>query len=191
MRSAGTGGQAIENTASRASRQNILHEASSPSPLTVSGEVTVHMDEANDLLELLAKWPTVATHEVELHRQAVQLSLRSGFDELLSVKMLREITPFPHQLRTVERVLRRMRGRALLCDEVGLGKTIEAGIILTEYILRGLVKRALILTPPSLVEQWKEEVTRKLGLAFVCYDEPRFRSADKPWQAFDYIIASI
>lgn len=58
-------------------------------------------------------------------------------------------------------------------------------------MLRGLVKRALILTPPSLVEQWKEEVTRKLGLAFTCYDEPRFRAADKPWQSFDYIIASL
>ncbi|WP_217997838.1 DEAD/DEAH box helicase [Alicyclobacillus acidiphilus] len=155
------------------------------------GAVTYHVEQAGELVELLARLPAVSTREVDLHQQAVRLSLRSGFEELLSLKLLHEITPFPHQIRTVERVLRRMRGRALLCDEVGLGKTIEAGIVMTEYLLRGLVKRVLILTPPSLVEQWKEEVTRKLGLAFVCYDEARFKAADKPWQTFEHIIASL
>lgn len=155
------------------------------------GGLRFHMEEARELLEGLASMPVSPTRAVDLHRQAVHLSLKSGFDELLSLKMLSEITPFAHQIRTVERVLRRMRGRALLCDEVGLGKTIEAGIVLTEYMLRGLVRRVLILTPPSLVEQWKEEVTRKLGLSFVCYDEPRFKAASKPWQTFEHIIASL
>lgn len=155
------------------------------------GSIVIHHDEALLMLQKLAALPSVPNREVDLHRQAVHLSLRSGFDELLSLQMLRDITPFPHQVRTVERVLRRMRGRALLCDEVGLGKTIEAGIVLTEYMLRGLVKRALILTPPSLVDQWKEEVTRKLGLDFVCYDDVRFRAAENPWHAFEHIIASI
>ncbi len=52
-----------------------------------------------------------------------------------------------------------MRGRALLADEVGLGKTIEAGLILKEYVLRGLVRRALVLAPVSLLTQWREELT--------------------------------
>lgn len=155
------------------------------------GSLTFHMAEAEEMLGQLAHLPVVSTREVDLHQRAVRLSLRSGFDELLSLKMLSEFTPFPHQIRTVERVLRRMRGRALLCDEVGLGKTIEAGIVLTEYMLRGLVKRVLILTPPSLAEQWKEEVTRKLGLDFICYDEPRFKSVPKPWRDFEHIIASL
>lgn len=153
--------------------------------------VTVHTEDALPMLQVLADLPWVETSEVDLHRLGLRLSLRSGFDELLSLQTLHDLTPFPHQIRTVERVLRRMRGRALLCDEVGLGKTIEAGIVLAEYMLRGMVKRALILTPPSLVEQWKEEVTRKLGLSFVCYDEARFRGALKPWQTFDHIIASL
>lgn len=42
----------------------------------------------------------------------------------------------------------------MLCDEVGLGKTIEAGLIMMEYLLRGLVRRVLILAPLSLIEQW-------------------------------------
>src|SRR5438067_823219 len=62
--------------------------------------------------------------------------------------------------------IRRLRGRALLADEVGLGKTIEAGIILKEYLLRGLVQRALILVPASLVEQWDQELRRKFDLEF-------------------------
>lgn len=45
----------------------------------------------------------------------------------------------------------------MLCDEVGLGKTIEASLAMLELITRGLIKRVLILVPPSLVQQWKEE----------------------------------
>ena len=57
-----------------------------------------------------------------------------------------------------------MRGRAILADEVGLGKTIEAGLILSELRLRGLAERTLVLTPAGLVEQWRDELERKFGL---------------------------
>lgn len=60
-----------------------------------------------------------------------------------------------------------MRGRAILADEVGLGKTIEAGLVLKEYLIRGLVKRALILVPASLVLQWVRELHHKFGIAAV------------------------
>ena len=53
---------------------------------------------------------------------------------------------------------------ALLADEVGLGKTIEACLVLKEYWMRGMVRKALVLTPPSLVSQWKGELTEKFGL---------------------------
>jgi SNF2 family DNA or RNA helicase len=56
-----------------------------------------------------------------------------------------------------------MRGRALLADEVGLGKTIEAGIVMKELIQRGLVRTVLVLTPASLTEQWREELLTKFG----------------------------
>ncbi len=65
-----------------------------------------------------------------LHTRANHLALRPGFEHLISLPMIREIEPFKHQLKTAKTVLQRMRGRALLCDEVGLGKTIEAGIIM-------------------------------------------------------------
>ena len=55
----------------------------------------------------------------------------------------------------------------LLADEVGLGKTIEAGIIIKELIVTGLIKNALILTPPSLVPQWQDELSSKFNLDFI------------------------
>ena len=60
-----------------------------------------------------------------------------------------------------------MRGRAILADEVGLGKTIEAGLILAELRLRGLADRTLIITPPGLVAQWQEELERKFAVPTV------------------------
>jgi SNF2 family DNA or RNA helicase len=94
---------------------------------------------------------------------AVSLWSRPGFDTLASLERLR-FTPFPHQLSAALTALRRMRGRAILADEVGLGKTIEAGLVLSELRLRGLADRALIVVPAGLVDQWQEELDRKFGL---------------------------
>jgi SNF2 family DNA or RNA helicase len=91
---------------------------------------------------------------------------RPGFDTLLSGPGL-AFTPFDHQVQTARTVLRRMRGRAILADEVGLGKTIEAGLVLSELRLRGMAGRTLVLTPAGLVEQWREELERKFGLPTV------------------------
>lgn len=99
----------------------------------------------------------------DLRLQAEQLTLTKGFDRLLSLEEL-PLHLYDHQRHAVLRVLRHMRGRALLADEVGLGKTIEAGVILREYLVRGLVHRVLILVPSTLVGQWREELAQKLGI---------------------------
>ncbi|MDP8969740.1 MAG: SNF2-related protein [Actinomycetota bacterium] len=70
-------------------------------------------------------------------------------------------------MRAAERVVRQMRGRAILADEVGLGKTIEAGLVLSELRLRGLTSRSLVVVPAGLVAQWREELERKFGLPTV------------------------
>jgi SNF2 family DNA or RNA helicase len=95
--------------------------------------------------------------------EAVKVWSRPGFDTFLSVPALR-FTPFDYQLRAARSALRRMRGRAILADEVGLGKTIEAGLILAELRLRGLADRTLVITPAGLVAQWQEELERKFGV---------------------------
>ena len=98
--------------------------------------------------------------------EAVGVWSRPGFDTFLSVPALR-FTPFDYQLQAARSALRRMRGRAILADEVGLGKTIEAGLILAELRLRGLADRTLVISPAGLVTQWQEELERKFGVPTV------------------------
>ncbi len=79
----------------------------------------------------------------------------------------------PHQLHIAAEVSGRLLPRVLLADEVGLGKTIEACLILHRLILTGRAQRALILVPDSLVHQWFVELLRRFNLWFHIFDEPR------------------
>ncbi|MHB1418837.1 MAG: DEAD/DEAH box helicase [Bacillota bacterium] len=144
-----------------------------------------------EILAEISRAGSTPASDLYLRRQAIRLSLSPGFDTLLSLPVVRQIQPLDYQLRTVRHVLSNLRGRALLCDEVGMGKTIEAGLIALEYILRGLVRRVLILAPPSLVEQWREEMQSKFNLDFEVYDSPAFKAHPNPWQHFPRILASI
>ena len=103
--------------------------------------------------------------DVRLALDALALEAAENFDRLLAVENARELDHYPHQVETALKALKRFRGRVLLADEVGLGKTIEAGLILSEYLLRGLARRALILVPPALVKQWHAELEAKFGIA--------------------------
>ncbi len=130
--------------------------------------------------------------EFQLGLQAARLATQPGFDQLISLPMVHEMEVLEHQTRTAVTVLRRMRGRAMLCDEVGLGKTVEAGLILSELLMRGLARSVLILTPPSLMAQWQGEMRRKFGIELTSHDEPGFRDAGAAaWGKFDRVIASI
>jgi hypothetical protein len=76
------------------------------------------------------------------------------------------VIPLPHQIRALARAISNDRVRYLFADEVGLGKTIEAGLIMRELKLRGLVKRTLVVAPKGLVTQWVAEIrTHQEGMA--------------------------
>ena len=79
----------------------------------------------------------------------------------------------PHQLYIANEVAQRHAPRVLLADEVGLGKTIEAGLILHQQLISGRVNRALIVVPTSLQYQWLVEMLRRFNLAFTLLDEQR------------------
>ncbi|MEZ4650611.1 MAG: SNF2-related protein [Candidatus Eisenbacteria bacterium] len=119
------------------------------------------------------------------HIFAERLSLTRGFEKLLCLPAVQDLEQYDFQIQAVLRVLRNLRGRAILADEVGLGKTIEAGLILKEYQLRGLVRRALVLTPVSLMSQWREELRHKFDLPF------EIHSRGQRWDSYPWMIASL
>jgi superfamily II DNA or RNA helicase len=77
---------------------------------------------------------------------------------VLLAPMESNVIPLPHQIHALERAIARNRVRYLLADEVGLGKTIEAGLVMRELKLRGLVRRTLIVSPKGLASQWAAEM---------------------------------
>ena len=82
----------------------------------------------------------------------------------------------PHQVYIASEVARRYAPRVLLADEVGLGKTIEAGMILHQQLLSGRANRVLIVVPPTLLHQWLVEMLRRFNLRFSLFDEERYQA---------------
>ena len=123
---------------------------------------------------------------MDLVLAAWRLKLREQFDELICLPRLRGVRRLDYQVETALKVLRHFRGRALLADEVGLGKTIEAGILISEFTLRGLAKKVLILTPAALVGQWRSELSEKFAVEARTSEEDVFRSdPESAWSGRD------
>ncbi len=105
------------------------------------------------------------------------------------------IIPLPHQLHALKKALRTNQVRYILADEVGLGKTIEAGMIIEELKARGLIKRVLVVCPTGLVTQWSIEMREKFHEHFQVilpsdYDTIRRLTNSKDvYGTFDYVIS--
>ena len=84
------------------------------------------------------------------------------------------IVPWPHQTQVANAIIQRFPDRAMLCDEVGLGKTIEAGLVIRQLLLSGRIKRCLILAPKSVLKQWQQELYEKFALDVPRYENNRF-----------------
>lgn len=101
----------------------------------------------------------------------------------------------PHQLYIAHEVGRRHAPRVLLADEVGLGKTIEAGMIIHQQVLSGRAERILIVVPETLQHQWLVEMMRRFNLHFSIFDEERcveaFAEADNPFDTQQYVLCSL
>lgn len=121
----------------------------------------------------------------QLAYEAEQSKQVASFDELICLSHITQLKPMPHQIETAKKVLHNMRGRAILADEVGLGKTIEAGLILKEYLVRGLARKILILVPASLVLQWVRELNQKFGISAVA------QKKEYMWTEYDVVVASM
>ncbi|MBI4774506.1 MAG: DEAD/DEAH box helicase [Deltaproteobacteria bacterium] len=139
----------------------------------------------------------VRNHEIadraalDLAMRAYKLSFLASYDQILSLASLRNVQSFWYQEETARKVMKAFRGRAILADEVGLGKTIEAGLVLKEYLARGLVRSVLILAPSSLVDQWDEELRGKFDLRFTTSNHPLARQDPERFWREDLILCSI
>ena len=111
------------------------------------------------------------TFRCELLRRHAEAQRHPGWGVLAA-----RIDLIPHQLRVAEVAASRRPPRLLLADEVGLGKTIEAGLIIAQQLASGRSARILVLTPDSLVHQWLVELRRRFNLDFAIFDEERCES---------------
>lgn len=150
---------------------------------------------SQDLADLSSVQPTV---EQILHTTAAAKLLDALEDNLLLAPIQSSVVPLPHQLYALNRAMSRDRIRYLLADEVGLGKTIEAGLILRELKLRGMVRRVLVVAPKGLVRQWQAEMRLHFGENFRFIEASEitaFRQwrdeEDNLWRMHDQVICSL
>lgn len=126
---------------------------------------------------------TLSLHHA--HRTSSAYGLQGGRVQLL-----------PHQLYIASEVASRFAPRVLLADEVGLGKTIEAGLILHQQLVSGRCQRALIVVPDSLVHQWLVEMLRRFNLAFTVLDSERCQALEEsgetnPFESAQLVLCSL
>jgi SNF2 family DNA or RNA helicase len=157
----------------------------------------MELNRMNVQIEFDSSWQDDFLHRIEndgpwgnweLFKLAVDVETHMvipEFEGLQAPKHLPNLTPLPHQLETAKQVIENMNGKAILADEVGLGKTIEAGLILKEYMIRGLVKKVLILVPASLVTQWAIELNSKFFIPAIT------QRKSYVWDQCDVVVSSI
>ena len=109
--------------------------------------------------------------------EAYRIQLAHLFDPLLAVHTS-DVDPYPHQITAVyEDMLPRQPLRYLLADDPGAGKTIMTGLYLKELLVRGDLKRCMIVCPGSLVEQWQTELYQRFNLSFEIFTREKFNTA--------------
>lgn len=95
------------------------------------------------------------------------------------------LIPLPHQILALEKVMKAPETRFLMADEVGMGKTIEAGLVLKEKKLRGEIKRVLLIVPKSAMLQWQSEMKEHFGESFFVYESSLITSLAKTFSQLE------
>jgi ATP-dependent helicase HepA len=149
-----------------------------------------------DLLTMLKEGRVGDARAFDLRRAALRLDEERRNDALGALFASRVMVK-PHQVGVVQRVLSDRRPRFVLADEVGLGKTIEAGMIFSALRLSGLANRVLVVAPSHLTVQWLGELFHKFNQLFTLMDGERYAQAleerpeESPWRRFDKVVTSL
>jgi len=153
-------------------------------------------DEAADFQEVAAgrRWSFDGDGDLlRLVSEARRIQLAHLFDPHLAVHTSL-VSPLPHQISAVyEHMLPRQPLRYLLADDPGAGKTIMAGLLIRELLIRGDLKRCLIVCPGSLVEQWQDELSSRFQLPFEILTNDRIEASrtGNPFSEIDLMIARL
>ncbi|MEO8697889.1 MAG: DEAD/DEAH box helicase, partial [Acidimicrobiales bacterium] len=127
--------------------------------------VGTHIRSRERLADAIAEDGWDSPEMAALRLQGERLAAVNGFDELMAID-LANIDYMAHRQVAAVTALGVMHGRAILADEAGLGKTIEAGLVMKELMLRGLVRRVLVICPAPLRDQWQAELRDKFSEKF-------------------------
>ncbi|HDE1742949.1 TPA: DEAD/DEAH box helicase, partial [Klebsiella pneumoniae] len=111
--------------------------------------------------------------EFKLGLEAYRISQAALFDPMMAVNMA-NVDPLPHQISAVyEYMLPKQPLRYVLADDPGAGKTIMAGLLISELLLRADARRVMVVSPGSLTEQWQDELFEKFGLQFDIFSKEK------------------
>lgn len=151
--------------------------------------------EENDL-GAVSSYKEFSSSEIIYKLSASKIKDALACDNILS-PVEGNLMPLPHQIYTLNRAISTPQIRFLLADEVGLGKTIEAGLIIRELKLRGLVKRVLVVVPKGLVSQWQQEMDIHFNESFIFIAPNDFSTLNRIhgdknyWGEYEQVITSI
>ncbi len=138
---------------------------------------------------ILEDWGTPGLDEIRYRAYAARIIQALPGDVLLAPLDSR-VVPLPHQIHVLDRVVGERRMRLLLADEVGLGKTIEAGLVIRELKLRRKIRRILIAAPKGLLHQWASELALHFGEKFRVVAGEDLRDGHDVWSQSDQLIVS-
>ncbi|MCK4649849.1 DEAD/DEAH box helicase family protein [Candidatus Pacearchaeota archaeon] len=144
-------------------------------------------DDAGELFGDIESGSFDSSELFKLQMDAKEIVSDSEIDELISYGMVEKNLTYdlPYQREGALKLLRDLNATALLADEVGLGKTITTGMVIKEGVVRGFLKKVVILAPPSLVDQWRQEMMDKFELDFHIVESV------EDWERYDFVVASI
>jgi ATP-dependent helicase HepA len=167
----------------------------------LGNEISIHEMDLNSFVQFSQPQDRLFAGQIDKNRQ---FELR--IETLAHQHQLQQTTVFglmgaraqllPHQIYIAYQVSQRHAPRVLLADEVGLGKTIEAGLILHQQLITGRTQRALIVVPDSLVHQWLVEMLRRFNLPFTIMDDERYSAIiesneGNPFESAQLVLCSL
>ncbi|WP_036280511.1 DEAD/DEAH box helicase [Microbacterium sp. CH12i] len=171
-------------------RQHLIEHAPEAPPLPPGSILRPPEPPLDDIVDFDAE---VAWDELTALRDAPTESAWTGVGSAWA-------QPLPHQAELINRVVSTYPRSYLFADEVGLGKTIEAGMVLRELFTSGRAQKALLLVPASVMKQWQEELHEKMNLDAARFDKGGFVDRfdqpiptapnSNPWSAFPIVLAS-